>query len=42
VAPAREDDAADRGSGRRIVVTGEAESQLADAAEIWAAWASSL
>jgi haloacetate dehalogenase len=43
----REDDAADRRSGRRIdcpvlVVTGEAESQLADAAEIWSAWASRL
>jgi haloacetate dehalogenase len=43
----REDDAADRRSCRRIecpvlVVTGAAESQLADAAEIWSAWASSL
>jgi haloacetate dehalogenase len=43
----RKDDAADRRSHRRIecpvlVVTGEAESQLADAAAVWSAWASSL
>jgi haloacetate dehalogenase len=40
----RDDDAADRRSGRRIecpvlVAIGEAESQLADAGEVWSAWA---
>ena len=40
----RADDAADRAAGRRIegpllVLTGDAETQLADAAEVWAAWA---
>jgi haloacetate dehalogenase len=40
----RADDAADRHSGRRItapllVVTGADEAQLADAPEVWAAWA---
>jgi haloacetate dehalogenase len=43
----RDDDAADRRSGRRIecpvlVATGEAESQLADAAGVWSAWALDL
>ena len=38
------DDAADRRAGRRIecpllVLTGDAEAQLADAGEVWAAWA---
>jgi len=37
------DDAADRAAGRRIecpllVLAGDAETQLADAAEVWAAW----
>ena len=37
------DDAADRRAGRRIecpllVLTGDAETQLADAGEVWAAW----
>jgi len=40
----REHDAEDREAGRRItapllVVTGESETQLADAADVWAAWA---
>jgi haloacetate dehalogenase len=40
----RADDAADRRAGRRIecpvlVLTGAAETQLADAGEVWAAWA---
>ena len=41
----REDDAADRHAGRRItvpvlVVTGDAETQLADAPDVWRAWTS--
>jgi haloacetate dehalogenase len=43
----RDDDGADRRSRRRIecpvlVATGEAESQLADAAQIWSSWAPNL
>jgi haloacetate dehalogenase len=43
----REDDAADRHAGRRItvpvlVVTGDAETQLADAPDVWRAWTSDL
>lgn len=43
----RWDDAADRAAGRRIgapllVVTGRAERQLADARDVWRAWASDL
>jgi haloacetate dehalogenase len=43
----RGDDGADRRSGRRIecpvlVATGEAESQLADAAQVWSGWAPNL
>jgi len=43
----RDDDAADRRSRRRIecpvlVATGEAESQLADAEQVWSAWAVNL
>lgn len=43
----REDDAADRHAGRPItvpvlVVTGDAETQLADAPDVWRAWTSDL
>jgi haloacetate dehalogenase len=43
----RDDDAADRRSRRRIecpvlVATGEAEGQLADASDVWSAWATNL
>ena len=43
----RDDDAADRREGRRItcpvlVITGETETQLADAGRIWSAWADDL
>jgi haloacetate dehalogenase len=43
----REHEAADRAAGRRIacpalIVTGEDEAQLADAADVWRAWTDDL